>query len=233
VTARGFTLIELLVAMLITAVMATIGYTALNQAAANRVQLVTQSKRLLEVQRGLRTLEEDIEMLVPRPVREPLGNGSLPALVAATANTTSSVATGSGVSTAPTTARTTVSNLVLQSQAILSLTRGSWANPAGLTRSEQQRVSYLLEGDRLVRYHLPVLDAAGELPAIRRELLSGVESIAFRYMDAGHSWQTNWQSGGGVAQARLPLMRERPVAVEVTLQLKDWGTIVRVFEVSG
>jgi general secretion pathway protein J len=229
VTARGFTLIELLVAMLITAVMATIGYTALNQAAGNRVQLAIQSKRLLEVQRGLRTLEEDIEMLVPRPVREPLGSGALASLIAATASTSSGIAISSSASTAP----ATLSNLVLQSQAILSLTRGSWANPAGLTRSEQQRVSYLLEGDRLVRYHLPVLDAAGELPAIRRELLSGVESIAFRYMDAGHAWQTNWQNGVGTGAPRQAQMRERPVAVEVTLRLKDWGTIVRVFEIAG
>jgi general secretion pathway protein J len=220
--ARGFTLIELMVAVLITAIIAVMGYTALNQAATNRSQVEAQAARVLEVQRGLRTLAQDIELMAPRPVRDPLGNGVQPALVVGTA--TSAV----GSSTA-----STLSNLALQPLAIISLTRGSWANLAGLQRTEEQRVSYLLENGALVRYHLPVLDAAGEIPAVRRELIHDVESIALRYMDAGHAWQSSWQLGLTSGNGRQPTMRERPVAVEVTLKLRDWGTITRIFEVAG
>jgi general secretion pathway protein J len=223
VTHRGFTLIELMVAVLITAIIAVMGYTAINQAAVNRVQVEAQTARVIEVQRGLRTLAQDIEELAPRPVREPLGNGVQPALVAGTANGAAGMASASN----------TTSNLALQALAILSLTRGGWANPSGLQRPEEQRVHYLLEKDVLVRYHLPVLDAAGEMPAVRHELIHGVTSISFRYMDAGHAWQTNWHSGLAAGNGRQPLMRERPVAVEITLKLQDWGTITRIIEVAG
>jgi general secretion pathway protein J len=244
--ARGFTLIELMVAVLITAIIAVMGYTALNQAATNRSQVEAQAARVLEVQRGLRTLAQDIELMAPRPVRDPLGNGVQPALVVGTA--TSAVGTsgrsGSGManniraagtanSPGGTSTASTLSNLALQPLAIISLTRGSWANLAGLQRTEEQRVSYLLENGALVRYHLPVLDAAGEIPAVRRELIHDVESIALRYMDAGHAWQSSWQLGLTSGNGRQPTMRERPVAVEVTLKLRDWGTITRIFEVAG
>ncbi len=226
---RGFTLIELLVAVLITVIIAVMGYTALNQAAINRTQVEAQSARVLEVQRGLRALEQDIELMAPRPVRDPLGNGVQPALIAGTSTsaTSGSMTLGAGNSAGVT------SSLAQQSLAILSLTRGSWANPAGLQRPEEQRVNYLMEGGTLVRYHLPVVDAAGEVPTIRRELLHEVEAISFRYMDAGHAWQSSWHSGLGAGTGRQPLMRERPVAVEITLKLKDWGTITRIVEVAG
>jgi general secretion pathway protein J len=212
-THRGFTLIELMVAVLITAIIAVMGYTALNQAATNRVQVEAQAARVLEVQRGLRALTQDIELMAPRPVRDPLGNGVQPAMVAGTATSVVGAATAgqtnrnasgsSGAAGGSVGAVSTLSNLVLQSQAVLTLTRGSWANPAGLQRTEEQRVSYLLENGALVRYHLPVLDAAGEIPAIRRELIRDVESIAFRYMDAGHGWQSNWQLGLATGSGRL------------------------------
>jgi general secretion pathway protein J len=223
-SASGFTLVELLVAVFITAVVAAVGYGALSQAAGNRERINAQSTRLLELQRGLRILEQDLESMSPRPVREPLGNGSYAPLVAnssgLSANTLSAGSIGE-----------TSTNLSEQSTALLSLTRSGWANPAGLPRSELQRVNYLLQDDKLIRTHLPILDAAGELPTVRQELLSGVESISFRYMDAGHTWRDNWQSGGLAGDARNPQMRWRPVAIELTLVLRDLGDIVRIIEI--
>jgi len=234
--AGGFTLIELMVAVLITAIIAVMGYSALNQASRNRTQLESQAARVLEVQRGLRVLEQDLELLAPRPVREPQGNGVLAALVAATSNSgsgTGSTASASMSGGAGTGTTGTPSNLAQQSLAILSLTRGSWANPAGLQRTEEQRVNYLMENGTLVRYHLSVLDAAGEVPTVRRELIRDVDSIALRFMDAGHAWQSTWLNGQATGSGRQPQMRERPVAVEITLKLKDWGTIIRIVEVAG
>src|SRR6185437_16246838 len=83
--ARGFTLIELLVALFITAIMFAIGYTELSQALTSRRELEQQSARLLEVQHAVRTLEQDFELLQPRPVRNVVGDGFQPALVASEA----------------------------------------------------------------------------------------------------------------------------------------------------
>src|SRR5215469_18622519 len=78
--AGGFTLIELLVALFITAVMFAIGYRELDQALKSRRELDEQSARLAAIQQAVRTIEQDFELLQPRPVRNLLGDGYLPAL---------------------------------------------------------------------------------------------------------------------------------------------------------
>lgn len=216
---RGFTLVELLVAILITAIMFAIGYGAVDQALRGRVEIEEQSQRLLAVQRALRLLETDLELLQPRAVRNAIGDSYQAALVARN---------GSGV---PANGIDAGNSLQIQAAALLTLTRTGWSNPAAVPRGELQRVSYLIEDGKLVRYHLPVLDAAGVLPMKRRELLDQVESLSFRYMDAGHGWREEWQPDASGSNLRL--MRMRPVAVEFTLKLKDWGTLVRVVEVAG
>jgi len=79
-TARGFTLIELLVALFITAIMFVIGYGELDQALRSRRELDEHSARLIAVQQALRTIEQDFELLQPRPVRNLVGDGYLPGL---------------------------------------------------------------------------------------------------------------------------------------------------------
>lgn len=224
---RGFTLIELLVALFITAIMMAMGYAAINQAAGGRVAVEQQSARIVKVQRAMRTLEQDIVLMQPRPVRDPLGGADVGALVAHVSS--SSALGGRSTVNANAAAATTASNLALQSTALLSLTRGGWANPVGIPRPEEQRVSYQIENNVLVRYHQPVLDAVGETPLVRRELLEEVLSLNFRYMDASHAWQVNWQVNGAPRQAQ----RFRPVAIEITLVLKDFGKLVRIVEIAG
>ena len=222
---RGFTLVELVVALFITAVMFAIGYGALDQALTGRKNVEAQANRLVSIQRALRAFEQDIGLLHPRPVRDAIGGNLLAPLIAGKGSST-----GTSLSSSASSGTTAMSNLTLQSTALLTLTRAGWTNPAGINRSELQRVFYTLEDNKLVRYTLPVLDAAGAVPAIRRELLDQVDALTFRYMDAGHRWQDTWtQPPSGTAAPP----RERPVAIEVTLVLKDWGSIVRVIEVSG
>ncbi len=216
---RGFTLVELLVAILITAIMFAIGYGAVDQALRGRVEVKEQSQRLLAVQRAVRLLETDLELLQPRPVRNAIGDNYQAALVARNGTGVS----GGGIDAG--------NSLQIQAAALLTLTRTGWSNPTAVPRSELQRVSYLIEDGKLVRYHLSVLDAAGALPMTRRELVDQVESLSFRYMDAGHGWHDEWQTNASGTNVRL--MRVRPVAVEFTLKLKDWGTLVRIVEVAG
>ena len=198
----GFTLVELLVALFITTIVFAMGYGALSQALNNRKEVEEQSARLNAVQQALRVMEQDFELMQPRPVRDELGNG--------------------------------YQNAVLVSQTVpLTFTRGGWANPAGLPRSELQRVSYLLRDGKLVRRHLPVLDATAAVVYEERELLDQVEALKFRYMDAGLVWQDTWPTAIGGNGPAQDLLRSRPVAVEITLQLKDWGQLQRIVEIAG
>lgn len=236
----GFTLIELLVALFITAIIFAMGYGALNQALGNRKALEEQSARLLEVQKALRVMEQDFELLQPRPVRKSLGDGYDAALIAA--NTQSSlsttVTTASSSGSTPSSSSAASNNtddVTLGSDVnpLVVFTRGGWTNPAGLQRSELQRVSYYVQAGELIRMYLPVLDATPTNVPVKRELLSGVKSLSFRYMDGNHTWQQSWPPGILGAADQSATLRIRPVAVEITVQLKDYDILVRVIEVAG
>jgi general secretion pathway protein J len=194
--ARGFTLIELMVALFITAIVFAMGYGAVNQALNNREALEERQARLLAVQTTMRVLAQDFGQLAPRPVRDPAGGDLLPVLI-------------TGQNTQP----------------YVTFTRGGWANPAGVQRPALQRVTYILEGEKFRREYWPVLDSLLSTTTLRRELIDGVKSVTFRYMDSSRQWREQWPPQG------IPGVRIRPIAVEVTIDLNDWGKVKRIFEV--
>jgi general secretion pathway protein J len=238
---RGFTLIELLVALFITAVMFAFGYRALDQAFRSRREVDEQSARLIAVQQAMRTLEQDLELLAPRPVRNLIGDGYLPAVSAAQNTTIGSLGTTlSGSSTSSTSSTSSFSSSFGSSSSIngsssqlLTFTRGGWTNPAGIQRSELQRVSYSIENGALMRQYYPVLDATEAVQPVKRQLIDHVKNFSLRFMDAGHNWQNGWPPITSGAGAAIAAPRLRPVAVEVTIELDDWGVLVRHIEVAG
>jgi general secretion pathway protein J len=236
---RCFTLIELMVAVFITAIVLSMGYGAVNQALANHDALDARQQRLLAVQTTMRLLTQDFTQLAPRPVRQPLGDGWLPALLAGTPTGTSTALSSSGASgttsLSSSAGSTTASSTFTSGTSavpVVTLTRAGWANPAGIQRPALQRVAYVLENGTLRREHWPVLDATMTTTTIRRELLDKVKSVTLRYMDVSFNWRDQWppQALAGDPTANLRL---RPIAVEVTLELEDWGSIVRVIEIAA
>ena len=199
--ARGFTLIELMVALFITAIVFAMGYGAVNQALKSKGALEEHQERLLAVQTTMRMFAQDFGQLASRPIRDPTGDSFQPVLK-------------SGQNTQP----------------YLSFTRGGWANPAGVQRPSLQRVAYVLEDKTLRREHYPVLDYLLSTQPVKRELLTGVKSVTFRYMDVSRQWRDVWPPQALAGDPNVNL-RARPIAVEVTLDLDDWGKLKRVFEI--
>jgi general secretion pathway protein J len=198
----GFTLLELLVA---TAIFTIVGALALSGYTELQRQSEYAEKRLertREVQRAVQTITQDLEQLEPRPIREPLGEAQVPAVLAQ-----DSVDYG------------------------LQFTRSGWSNTAGLPRATLQRVGYRLDQDALWRDHWPVLDRTLADEPTRRRLLTGVRSVTFRFMDASRNWVDRWPATDAGAQP--PNVRVRPAAIEVTIELEDWGQIRRLVEVPG
>jgi len=113
------------------------------------------------------------------------------------------------------------------------LTRGGFANPAGVQRSTLQRVRYVLEDGVLYREQWLVLDATLDPPPLRRVLVDGVKSFSLRFMDDGRAWRNDWPPVVAQATPGERELRWRPLAVEVTLELADWGRLVRLVEVPG
>jgi general secretion pathway protein J len=154
--AGGFTLLELLVAMAIFAILGTLalsGYTELQQQSEYAEQRL---ERLREVQRAMQAIGQDLAQIEPRPIREPLGESLIPAVLA-----TDSIEYG------------------------LQFTRAGWSNTAGLARPTLQRVGYRLDGEGLWRDHWPVLDRTLVTEPTRVKLLGKVRSVRFRFMNAG------------------------------------------------
>lgn len=218
-TARGFTLIELVVALAITAIMFTIGYVELAQAMRSRREVDQQSARMIAVQQAMRTIAQDFELLEPRPVRNLIGDGYVAALTTNPLGASGQLTASSADAPVP----------------MVSFTRAGWTNPVGVQRSELQRVTYALQNGTLIRQYYPVLDATPQDTLISRTLIDHVAGFSLRFMDANHTWQTQWPEPqpGNSAQIQQIMLRSRPIAVEVTLQLDDWGLIVRTIEVAG
>ena len=78
--AAGFTLIEILVALLILAIMAATGIRTYRAARISAERTEDSLKRSREIEFGMRMMVQDFAQLVPRPVRDILGQSRLPAM---------------------------------------------------------------------------------------------------------------------------------------------------------
>lgn len=122
----------------------------------------------------------------------------------------------------------------LEALAELTFTHGGWTNPAGGERSTLQRVRYVVREKVLYREYWQVLDARLQPDPQSRPLLNQVKEFKFRFMDAGKEWRDSWPpaaQSGGVLSLRESAMR--PIAVEITLELEDFGKLIRLIEIPG
>jgi general secretion pathway protein J len=113
---------------------------------------------------------------------------------------------------------------------VAELTHSGWSNPAGVPRSTLQRVSYRLEDKKLIREYWVVLDRTLSGEPQSAEMIDKVERLDLRFMDGNRSWHEQWPPLGYSAPDGPQL---RPIAVEITLELEDWGEIKRIVEVAG
>lgn len=114
--------------------------------------------------------------------------------------------------------------------ALIELSRGGWPNGAGTPRGTAQRVVYRLEEGKLVREHWNAMDATLATPPVKRELIDRVERVEIRYLTNGREWVTEWPQFGGSEESGS---YQRPLAIEITLVLEDYGEIRRLVEVPG
>ena len=113
---------------------------------------------------------------------------------------------------------------------LVELSHAGWPNGAGTPRGTVQRVSYRLEERTLIREYWNVTDPTLANVPVARRLLTQVERIEIRYMNAGREWVTQWPALGSAGDTGL---RSRPMAVEITIVLTDYGELKRLIEVAG
>lgn len=229
--------------------MSALGYETYRAARISAEHSEESLKRSREIEFGMRMMVTDFMEMVPRPVRDPLGQSRIPALRGFGGNgTTAGVgntafgSTGSlgsdftqqfksqhfnsdsGFQSAFGTSSSTTTVPLAQ------LTRAGWSNTAGQQRSTLQRVSYTLVDDVLKRSYTTSLDTVlGTEPQVQN-LISGVKTVQLRYLDGNQTWQTQWPPPNLPQSEGLWV---RPVAVEITIEFKDWGWVQRLIEVAG
>jgi len=112
----------------------------------------------------------------------------------------------------------------------LQLTRAGWSNTAGLARPTLQRVGYRLDEDALWRDHWPVLDRTLVVEPVKLQMLDGVRSLSFRFLTPNRDWVDRWPARESAGRRDE---RSRPAAIELIIELEDWGEIRRLVEVAG
>lgn len=91
-------------------------------------------------------------------------------------------------------------------------------------RSSLERIAYGVKDGKLIRGRWDAVDPSNEPNIDELELLEDVESVAFRFLTADKEWVEQWpplNTGGQAAQL--------PHAVDVALELADYGAINRIF----
>jgi general secretion pathway protein J len=163
----GFTLIEMLVAVVILAILSGLAYGTYREARISALHTAQSMRRTRQIEFGLRMMVQDFAQIVPRPIRDPLGESRLPSLAGGTGG----------------------DDLVV-------FTRAGWSNTAGLQRSTLQRVGYRLNGTTLERFYYTVLDPTSDDAPVVEKLLTGVTSVRIRYLALNQAWVTQWPPAG-------------------------------------
>jgi len=105
----------------------------------------------------------------------------------------------------------------------LSFTRGGNFSALQFDRSELIRVAWSLRDQHLIRSYWRRLDSTQGDQPLREPLLSNVTRLQMRVLDQNNLWHLDWPiAGSGSIRA-----------VEITIELRDWGEIRRLVPIAG
>jgi general secretion pathway protein J len=173
---RGFTLLEIVIAIGVFAVLSTLAYGGMRQVLLQSHQTRDISREFQNLQYAFALIQQDIQQIVPREVRDDYGN------------------TESAVMTS------------VNEEYLLQLTRNGWPNPAEQARSTLQRVRYVLDQDLLLRQYWYTLDRAPASEPISMPLLEHLKGIELQFLDHAKEWHPTWPAAvSSIPTTSLPL----------------------------
>lgn len=195
----GFTLLELLISSIIFAIMAIMAYGGLDNVIDNSKSSKQALKRLQQVQQSIAVLDRDFSQIIQRPIRDEFGV-TQPYLFA-----------GKNIDD------------------LVEFTRGGRVNPANMLRSSLLRVAYRFTDNSLVRVQWQQLDRAQGIEPRKTTLIEDVEKVTIRFLDKKGEWRARWPPLNAASTGSSNPNTIRPAAIEIVLQLNDWGDIRRLY----
>jgi len=216
---QGFTLIEVLIALMIFAIIATIGMSGLQAVVLTDSRQETINKDLSELQFAYIVIQRDLAQAINRPIKD-TQNIWRPGFLGAQR-------AGLGLPF----------DLSIPGDLVLEFTRMGVPNPQQLEeRSSLQRISYFYNGKELFRYVFPMLDRVDKSPESNRILLKDITELQFTYFDRYGQRFNQWATQV-VEQpdwlGRFQQMAVMPAAMEWRFIHPRYGNIVWIFALTG
>ncbi len=176
VKTKGFTLIELIVAVSIFSIISTAAYFFISNVLNANERSEDVAAQLVDLQKGMRLMQQDFEQLVNRPIRDAYGS-TQPAF---------SLQADTGV---------TFTRL---GWPVLPMVQSP--------RSEVLRVQYELDGERLMRRYWPIPDQADDPKVREMVVFDEVKQFSLRLLyegtQPGPQWAQTWPDA--LSDAVLP-----------------------------
>lgn len=201
---QGMTLIEVLIAVVILAAIGTISYQSLSATITSKEVVEDNLAKLARIDRTWMLIENDMRNVINHTTRRTLGPGSGDVIAPFVVDDTADY--------------------------WMTMLRGGHANPLNFRRTEVIRVGYRIAEETLWRdvwYDLASTDVD---QAQQQKIVEGVEEIIVRVLSRKASsfsagpWSDRWPAMGAA-----PDESELPLAVELSVKLKDKAEIKRLF----
>ncbi len=109
---------------------------------------------------------------------------------------------------------------------IVRISRAGWRNPVPVKRGTLQRVQYRFEDEVLYREYWPVMDYPLGMEPRQIELIDDVNEITIEYLGDESRWYVQWPPLSQLDASNFIY----PRAVRITLDLADYGEIVRIVD---
>lgn len=197
----GFTLLEVLIAIAIFAGIFLAAQQMFSQAMTQRDRMEEAAGLMEQRQLMLTWLTMDLEQIIARPVRDPLGGpDNLPAVIG-------------------------------NAEFFAFTRMGWANPFGLRQRSELQRVDYRVVDNQLVRRYFPVLDPNQGTEPVETVLLNGVEDLQIRFLYQPAVGEYQWLDVWPDPSVALlpPLLQPLPSSIEVNVLLENGEVIHRFY----
>ena len=199
---RGFTLVEVLVALGIFGILSAAAVGIIRIATNAQEQAEEVSASLAGIERMRAVIRADMLQVTARPFGEPNRSGL------------------TGPAVGGITAQTVIEKENPGEDILFAFVRNGWSNPGHrLPRASLQQVTYLTDGQSLIRRVRPFIDAVDATPYRDEVLIDGVSGVVIEF-DSPNGWQDDLRADAALANLR---------AIRLRMTHPDFGELTQLF----